>query len=163
MDANDLIRSHLNRARYLTKMLLADLTDQDLFVRPCPGANHIAWQLGHLASSEYRMIGTAFPGKMPALPAGFADKHGKQNAASDDPAAFASKEEYLRVLDEQRQGTLAILDAIVPAQLDEPAPEPLRQFVPTKGELLGMAAMHEMMHVGQFSATRRKLGKPHVF
>lgn len=163
MDAKDLIRSSLTRARYLTTMILGDVTDADLMVRVCPGANHIAWQLGHLATSEHRMFSSTFPGKMPALPADFAEKHSKQTAAADDPAGFLTKDEYLKIWDEQRQATMAILDEMDPIQLDEPTPEALRPFAPTKGELFGMATMHEVMHMGQFSATRRKLGKPHVF
>ena len=35
----------------MVPMYLGDLSDADLLVRPVPGANHIAWQIGHVISS----------------------------------------------------------------------------------------------------------------
>lgn len=163
MDAKQVIRSSLGKARWITQMLLEDLSDEDLLVRPCGGANHTAWQLGHLASSEHRMLSAAFPGKMPPLPGGFAERHDKKKSSSDNPADFCTKSEYTKVLDEQRQGTLRLLETVEAAGLDEPGPESMRKLAPTIGDLFAMAGAHELMHQGQFSVVRRKLGKPNVF
>ena len=37
--------------------MIDDLSDSDLMVRPAPGCNHIAWQLGHMISGTAQMIG----------------------------------------------------------------------------------------------------------
>ena len=70
-----LIQSNLDCANMICQSYLADLTDADLLARPAPGANHISWQLGHLLTSEHGMLEQAFPGSMPVLPAGFAEKY----------------------------------------------------------------------------------------
>src|SRR5438874_2334680 len=106
MTGHDAIRFAFKTARNLTHLLTEDLSDADLLVRPVPGANHIAWQLGHLISSEHKMIETAFPGSMPKLPAGFVEKHTPETSASDSPEAFLSKSAYLSCYEEQRSGTL---------------------------------------------------------
>src|SRR6516164_9063686 len=52
MTAKELILRAFEATRAQAKMFLADLSDADLLVRPVPGANHIAWQFGHVLCSE---------------------------------------------------------------------------------------------------------------
>ena len=52
MNAKDVIKYNLRVADMGWSTLLSDLSDADLLVRPSPAANHLAWQLGHLISSE---------------------------------------------------------------------------------------------------------------
>lgn len=163
MDSRAALKLGINGAGNVTEQYLADLTDADLLVRPVPGANHIAWQLGHLIQAENWMINLLRPGSMPDLPAGFAKQHDKSTAASDDPGAFLSKAEYLRLMKEQRAGTLKYLDSLSDADLDQPSHEKLRHFVPTVGAVLAMQGTHWMMHAGQWSVVRRKLGRPPLF
>ena len=86
MNAKDAIRIALKTNHEILKMFLSDLSDADLLVRPVPGANHIAWQLGHLVSTEGRFQ-TMVPGGTPVeLPAGFDKQHNKETAAADAPA-----------------------------------------------------------------------------
>ena len=74
---------------------LGDLDDADLLVRPVEGMNHIAWQLGHLISSERGMVEAIRPGSCPPLPEGFEANHDREDTTSDDPARFLSKDDYL--------------------------------------------------------------------
>ena len=83
----------------IAKAYLEDLSDEELLLRPVEGANHIAWQLGHLISSEHNMVEMVCPGSMPPLPDGFADAYTKETAASDEGAAFLTKVEYLKLMD----------------------------------------------------------------
>ena len=163
MNAKDVLRDGFNRARMVTGMVLGDLQNADLLVRPCEGANHIAWQLGHLISAE-RHFGEAIrPGSMPPLPDGFAEKHSKETAASNDATAFLPKEEYINLYSQQREALVDLLDKLPDSDLDKPTPEGLNRIAPTLGDLFHLAADHELMHVGQFTAVRRKLGKPVAF
>ena len=163
MNAKDVIRDGFNRARMVTNMVLGDLQDADLLVRPCDGANHIAWQLGHLIGAERHFGETIKPDSMPALPEGFSEKHSKETANSDDAAAFLPKEEYLRLYNEQREALAGLLDKLPDAELDKPTPGGLSRIAPTIGDLFHLASDHELMHVGQFTSVRRKLGKPVAF
>ncbi|HVC95518.1 MAG TPA: DinB family protein, partial [Pirellulales bacterium] len=129
-------------------------------VRPVPQANHIAWQLGHLVEAEHEMVNAARPGSMPDLPAGFKEKHTPEAAKLDDPKAFCTKAEYLELWSEQRAGTLAALDSLTDAELDKPSPV---HYVKTIGALFNMLGVHPLMHVGQWTVVRRKLGRKLLF
>lgn len=162
MTAKDLLKGSLGFARGVTTGLLGDLSDADLLVRPVPGANHIAWQLGHLIISEHQLVGMVKPGAMPALPEGFADRYKKEMSTSDSPGDFHAKEKYLALYQEQRDGTLRVLDSLSDGDLGQPTPERIQRLAPNVGMLFNLVAQHEIMHSGQYTAVRRKLGKPHV-
>ena len=163
MDAHQVIRSALARSDFVVKGYLADLTDEELLVRPVPGANHIAWQLGHLILAEHGMVDAASPGVMPPLPTGFAEKHKSDTAGLDDRSAFYAKAEYLRLYDEQRAGTLAALEKTSAADLDLPGPKATERLAATIGDLFLLQGFHWLMHTGQWAVTRRKLGRKPLF
>jgi hypothetical protein len=162
MTGKDAIRNVIDFCHHLVREYTNDLTDRDLFVRPVPGANHIAWQLGHLIAGDVHMLG-ALGRKGAALPAGFADRYTKETAASDDPAKFHPKTEYLKLADTSREVALAALAATPESDLDKPAPEEMRAYAPTIGAGLLLLGTHWLMHAGQFVPIRRKLGKPPLF
>jgi DinB superfamily len=141
---------------------LADLSDADLLVRPVEGQNHIAWQLGHLLSIEGGILDQIKPGSSPAYPDGFAEAHGRDEAAtrSDDPSRFLGKDAYLALWRAQRTATRAVLEGLSDAELDAPGPERVRRMAPTVGGTFVLFGTHALMHVGQFVGVRRKLGKP---
>jgi hypothetical protein len=163
MNAKGALQNSLASADSICTGYLNDLSDADLLVRPVPGANHIAWQLGHLIAAENGMLSETCPGSMPALPEGFKEKHTSDTAASDDRAAFLGKDEYLRLYREQRAATLKALDAVSEDDLDRPAPERLRHFVESVGGVFNMQATHWLMHAGQWAIVRRKLGRKPIF
>ncbi|MGL4549562.1 MAG: DinB family protein, partial [Gemmataceae bacterium] len=130
------VRTALKASHHLLTWFVGDLSDADLLVRPVPGANHIAWQMGHLILTE-RGMGGELPGSAyPELPAGFADQHGKGTAMADPPAGFASRAEYVEVFTAVRNATIAGRERLSEADLDRPASERLAKFAPTLGALL---------------------------
>ncbi len=161
MTAKDVIRHSMDLSRSVLTQYLADLTDEDLLIRPVPAANHTAWQLGHLIICEHGLGDMGY--EMPPLPEGFAACYTTEHAGCDDPARFHGKEAYLRILEEQRAATLAHLDALSDSDLDLEAPEEARAYAPTLGAIFNALGIHEMMHAPQISVVRRKLGKPHLF
>lgn len=160
MHVRELIKKTIDMGHFVCSSYLADLSDENLMLRPAPGVNHINWQLGHLIVAENFHSNQASGGKMPPLPAGFAEKYSKETAASDDQSAFCSKEELLRVAAEQRAGTLAALEAMSDADFDVPTGIP---YCPTKAEQLALQGTHWLMHCGQWAVVRRQLGKPPLF
>lgn len=163
MNTHQAIRMGIEGANMITMSYLNDLTDADLLVRAIPGTNHIAWQLGHLIASEHKMVEMAFPGSMPKLPDGFAEKYTTETSGSDAPEAFLSKSAYLNLYEEQRSGTLNALAKVSDADLDKPVPEPFREWLKSIGELFSMQGTHWLMHVGQWAIIRRKLGRKPLF
>ncbi len=163
MNTRDAIRLGIDSANMICQAYLGDLSDADLLVRPIPGANHTAWQLGHLLVSEHGMVEAACPGSMPALPAGFAEKYTPDTSKLDSPGAFHPKAVYLSVYEQQRAATLKALEKMTDADLDKPAPEKYASFLKTAGEVFIMQGTHWLMHAGQWAITRRKLSRKPLF
>jgi hypothetical protein len=163
MNAREAIKLSYGTPDHICRGYLADLKDSDLLVRPVPGANHIAWQLGHIIVSEYGMTEAICPGSSPPLPAGFVEKHDKKTATSDDPKAFYKKDEYLKLYDQVRAGTFKALDTVKETDFDKPGPEKFRDFCPTIASAFLLHPAHWLMHAGQWAVVRRKLGKPPLF
>lgn len=162
MQAKDAIREAARLGEMVIKAYIGDLTDAELMQRPGPGCNHVAWQLGHLIASEVSLVNMIVPGAGATLPAGFAEKHTKETTASNDPAHFYTKQQYLDAFGQCRAAALTALDNYPDADLDSPSPEPIRGLVPTMGGLFMLIATHPLMHAGQFVPIRRALGKPVV-
>jgi len=164
MTSIELLVRQITGAGEWLKMTLSDFTDADLMVRPTPGANHTMWQLGHLIAGEAKMMNMIKPGGMPELPAGFAEKFTKATAGIDDPKQFGTtKQQLLDLFAKVRTGTVAYAKSLKPEDLDKPAPEEMRGYCPTVGDVLGLQTSHVMMHMGQMQVARRKLGKPILF
>jgi hypothetical protein len=163
MTINDLLVSQLEQNLGMLQMTLADFSDADMMVRPAPGANHAAWQLGHLCRAEVNLMNLVKPGSMPELPAGFADRFDKKTATIDDPKAFVSKQELVDLLTKIRQATINVAKSISASDLDAAMPEKMQRLAKNSGEMLAMQAGHVTMHIGQFQVIRRKLGKPVLF
>ncbi len=160
MNTKDAIRSSMNISDLVLKTYLSDLSDADLMTRPGEGCNHLAWQLGHLISSEVGLLqGLGVKAKV-ELPEGFAEAHTKETCGSDDASAFRTKEEYLSAYDTVREASRAALEEYPDADFDQPSAEHFRKMFPTQGDVFNLVATHPMMHAGQFAVARRKLGKP---
>jgi hypothetical protein len=164
MNGKDAIKTALRSTGHLVNWFLSDLSDADLLVRPVPGANHLAWQLGHLIAVEHRTIEKNLPGAaLPELPAGFRDRYTRETAASDDTGAFLKKAEYQALFNNQREASITAVEQLAEADLDRPTTGPVAKLAPTVGALLLLTSYHTTLHLGQVSVVRRKLGKPVLF
>jgi len=164
MDMKHAILSTCETADFLVQAYLSDLSPHELMMRPVPGANHAAWQLGHLIAAERMLVEAGVPGSMPELPAGFAERHNKDTAGSDKPEDFLTKDEYLKLAKETRAATLKILDGLSSADLDKPVSSGrVPPFVKKVGDAFLTAGTHWIMHTGQWVVLRRKLGRPRQF
>ena len=163
MDTKTAIKTALDTANMICTSYLGDLTDEEMMHRPAPGCNHIKWQVGHLIASEHDMINQCYPGSMPELPAGFAEKYNKETSKSDDASAFDSKEDLMKLYETQRAGTLNLLGKIADEDLSKEGPEAIRSYAPTFGAAFLMQDAHWMMHAGQWAVIRRQLGREPLF
>lgn len=163
MTAMNLLADICQRSLETLKMSLADFSEADMLVRPCAGANHAAWQVGHLIASEAYMVNACQAGATIELPGGFAERFNGKTAGVDDPAKLASKAELLELFAKVRGATVAWMRSLDEAALDRPGPERLRVAAPTVGHTAALVAQHLSMHLGQIQVIRRKLGKPVLF
>ncbi len=160
MKAVEPIKYSIDMSSQICQGTLADLTDAEMLHRPAPACNHINWQVGHLIVAEHGLISKEFPGALPPLPAGFAEKYTSETSKVDDPKKLATKAELLAVAEKQHAAGLAALAKLSDSDLDRK----LEGWTPNVGALF-QAAMgsHWMMHVGQWSVIRRQLGRPPMF
>ena len=162
MNANEAIRTTMSLSSMVLTSYVNDLTDAELMHRPAPDCNHLAWQLGHLISSECGLLNSIVPGAAPELPVGFEKNHSKENKESNDPKLFCTKAEYLSLQEKVRAATEKALAQQSAEDFDKPSPESWRQMFPRAGDIWCLIATHGLMHAGQFVPVRRALGKPVV-
>lgn len=163
MTISEAAAASLQQSLGMVNMTLADFSDADLLVRPCPGANHTAWQLGHLTVSEVHLGAMMKPDAVAKLPDSWEKIFSKETSSKDDAAFFPKKAELLAELAKVRAATVALVKSLTPAELEMATGERMRDFAPTWTALSMMLTQHTMMHVGQFQVIRRKLGKPILF
>jgi hypothetical protein len=164
MNGPDVIRTTLTQTQNMMNRYLEDLSDADLLVRPVPGANHIAWQFGHLISSEpYLAKFAPFGAVYPEFPAGFDERHQKAAAAQDPPHGYSTKTQYLDLFNKTRRATIDAVGKLTDADLDQKVEGDMAKFTATRGALLLLISNHTFMHAGQITVVRRKLGKPVLF
>src|SRR5262245_18395004 len=95
MNGKDAIKTARTSTQDLLARYLSDLSDADLLVRPVPGANYIALQVGHVIASDVHLIREQLPSAAyPELPGAFGEKHRIGNAG-ESTEGFAGKSHYL--------------------------------------------------------------------
>jgi len=133
MTGVDVIRTALQSTQQLLNWFLGDLADADLLVRPTPGANHIAWQMGHLIRSEIGLVKEQLPDAVfPPMPEGFDKQHGKETQAAEPPAGFLPKARYLELFNSVRQATIAAVGKLSDADLDRPTAGTMARIAPDR-------------------------------
>jgi hypothetical protein len=160
MGPKDVIRNTLDTSDFIIKAYVNDLSDEELRMVPVEGMHPIALQLGHLIVAERMFQEFVEPGSAAPLPDGFAEAHDIKKPAG---SGFKSKDEYIKLWDEQRAGTKALLDRVKDAELGDNRNGTLPPWAPTVGAALNIAGLHAINHSGQFVAVRRKLNKPIAF
>ncbi|MGH7169010.1 MAG: DinB family protein [Gemmataceae bacterium] len=163
MNGSKVIETALASTQHMVNWYVNDLSDGDLLVRPTAGANHIAWQLGHLIATETRLARQVPGMSYPGLPAGFEEQHAQGMATQESTQGFLGKQQYVDLFNQTREATKAGAAKLSDADLDRPTEGQMASFAPTLAALLILVANHTMMHAGQFSVVRRKLGKPVLF
>jgi hypothetical protein len=162
MGPKDVIRNGLDTSDFVLKSYLNDLSDEDLRLIPVPGMHSIALQLGHLINAERMFQEMVEPDSAPPLPDGFSEAHDIKKA-DETGSGFKSKDEYVKLWDEQRAGVKALLDRLDESDLADTRDGKLPPWAPTVSAALNMVGMHALMHLGQFVAVRRQLNKPIAF
>lgn len=173
---HDLLMHPMDHAReVLVKML--DATSREHWRhQPIPGANHVAWTLGHLAWTDDLILRTV-AGTASELPGGKAwdarfawgttPASGPAPGPASEPASAAddgpSEDELRAVCDERRDALRRWFSALPVERFTEAPPKELAGWCPAYGMLPAVIAHHEGMHTGQLQVIRRSLDLPPVF
>jgi len=126
---------HIEFARKYSRSLLDGLSDDDWFWSPEKFTTHIAWQVGHLAMSQYGLT--------------LYQQRGRNLEVDKQLMSSKVRKLFMR-------GTKPVPER--DAYPDEEIGPPHAAFATRYGALL-FAADHEMIHSGQIGMLRRLMGK----
>lgn len=162
-----LLRDNLGFARGYTIELLGDIPVSDWFRMPegCP--SHIAWQVGHLALAEARLVVNRAGGR-DFFADGLMDESyltlfGRTSPADGNAAKYPSADEIRRVLDRVHAAALQTLESLSDDDLETHSPGPEHRFCRTKFDFIRWCSHHEFLHTGQIGLIRRLLGHAPVW
>ena len=140
------------------KMLVNDLSTDQMCQQPHGVINHPAWSLGHLAVSEGRLcklLGVESP-----VPEGWEKTFRTGGTPSAKTGSYPSRDELVSVLAELHERVGKAVSAADQETLERAHPdEGARSYFPTVGDMaLFLMTSHEMDHLGQIAAWRRAMG-----
>jgi len=157
----ELARKQIEFARNYTLSLLEGLSDSDWFRVPGGGLTHIAWQVGHLAASQYLLTLFRLRGKREEdtrfIAKPFLQAFGKGSTPNPKSASSHSLEEIRATFHGVYQQMLQELPKYADSELTKTVIEPYAVCNTLLGSLL-FCAQHEMLHAGQIGLLRRRLG-----
>lgn len=154
---------HIEFARNYSRSLLDGLEDEDWFWSPDQFTTHIAWQVGHLAMSEYgltlfRQRGRDLSVDQQLMSSKFRKLFMRGTRPIADRSAYPEPAEILAVLDRVHAQMRIEIVGFDGSGLDEPLDPPHAAYATRYGALL-FAGDHEMIHSGQIGMLRRLMGK----
>jgi hypothetical protein len=154
-------------ARGYTVPLLDSIPEADWFTMPAGCPTHVAWQVGHLAMAEARLIVERVGGRKIVeegiLPAENLRLFGRQSVPDPDPGRHPSPAEIRAVFDGVHPLALQILRDTRDDDLDTIVAGSPHRFCRTKLDYARWVSAHEMLHVGQMALLRRLLGHKAVW
>ena len=149
-------------ARDYTLAHLETLQADDWFRQPSDGVTHIAWQVGHLAMAQYRLVqertyGIALDEQL--IPQFYFSLFGRDSVPSAIPGDYPPADEIRAVFNRVHRHAMELLaeSSIAEADLDSPI-HGQHKFVRTKSEALLWCGQHEMLHAGQIGLIKRLIG-----
>lgn len=146
--------------RYTLELLEA--TPQELwFEMPDGLPTHVAWQVGHVAVSQYGLLMFRIRGREPddldLIPGTFRKAYGRGGKPKPGSDNQPGPSEFLDRLQKVHDQALKELNQTDPAVLLEPVDMPYAVYPIKLGAIL-FCPIHEQLHSGQIGVLRRALG-----
>ncbi|WP_167568574.1 DinB family protein [Brevibacillus migulae] len=138
------ILSTMNIARQMTLGKIVSISEDLFSVQPQPFNNTIAWNLGHIAATFDGLVFRAITGSN-RLPQDFIAMFKGGTRPSDWTQTPPSKAELVDILKQQMNEANEYFAGNMDQVLEKPLQ--IRDFkLETAGDVIGFAAIHEMMH-----------------
>jgi hypothetical protein len=156
--AESMVYAWDNQLRYALA-LLADLSEEQMVLRPGGNMNHPAWIIGHVSlyhpAAVAMLGGEAFADPKDNRPFGFAGQ-----GPVDDVAAYGGKQ---TILERFTAGHEEVAQALLGATANDAKRRPslprwAEQYPTVEFMLPDLLIFHESMHIGQISTWRRAAG-----
>lgn len=128
---------------------------------PAGAKTHVAWQVGHLAVSQYglmlfRQRGRA-EGDIELMPGWLRKRYGRGSIPPAVPNEIPTKSELLSILAKIHDASMETVAGLSAEQLAEPTEMPFACYPIKLGALL-FCPLHESIHAGQIGLLRRLHG-----
>ena len=157
----DAVLGQVDFARKYTLGLLESVPEELWSIIPNGASSHIAWQVGHLAVSQYglmlfRQRGRA-EGDLELMPGWLRKRFGRGSVPPTDASEIPAKATLLDCLEKIHVASMAALPSFSAEQLLESTEMPYAVHPIKLGALL-FCPMHEAIHAGQIGILRRMHG-----
>ncbi len=157
----DLLLKQTDWARQYTIQLIDSIPEKLWYVQPSGLKTHVAWQVGHLAVSQYGLMLFRQRGRMPGdlelMPGWLRKQFGRGTTPSESADGMPTPTDLLAMLNNinvQAHAEVSLLNA---EQLAEPTEMPFTAYPIKLGALL-FCPLHESIHAGQLGLLRRLHG-----
>ena len=161
LQSRDLILKQTKWARQYTRQLIDSIPEPLWYVQPQGLKTHVAWQVGHLAVSQYGLMLFRQRGRMPGdleiMPGWLRKQFGRGTIPSDSAESMPQPSELLAMLDKIDLQAHAEAATLTAEQLQEPIDMPYAAYPIKLGALL-FCPLHESIHAGQLGLLRRLHG-----
>lgn len=162
ISVKEMLLAQLGTGEYLFDKFTSDLSDAEYFKVPAANTNHVAWNIGHIATSEDSMVAAVTGGSMKFSQ----DLHkmfGGSSECFEDAAKYPSRGEIDEMRQNARANAIEQIKMFDEAKWNDPAPQgwPTDLF-PTLGSVWALLATHQFWHIGQITVCRQTLGKSRV-
>ena len=148
-------------ARSYTLQLLETTPRDRWFEMPAGLPTNIAWQVGHLAVSQYGLLMFRIRGRatddLDLIPGRFRKAYSRQSVPKSDTEAQMSADELFERLNLVHEKAMAELVNVSGETLLESVDMPYAAY-PTKLGAILFCPLHEHIHSGQIGVLRRALG-----
>jgi len=132
-----------------------------LYELPARLPTNVAWQVGHLAVSQYGLLLFRIRGRQPEdlelIPGKFRKAYGRGSSPRPDPDGQPTPAELRQRLEQVHQAAMDQLAETSADVLLEPVDMPYAAYPIKLGAIL-FCPLHEHIHAGQIGLLRRALG-----
>ncbi len=161
LSGRDLILQQMKWARQYTRQLIDSIPESLWYKQPAGLKTHVAWQVGHLAVSQYGLMLFRQRGRMPGdlelMPGWLRKQFGRGTIPSESAEGMPAPTELLAMLEKIDHQAHAEVATLTAEQLGEPTEMPYTAYPIKLGALL-FCPIHESIHAGQLGLLRRLHG-----
>jgi hypothetical protein len=157
--------AQIDFSRRYTRELLDATPREHWFTQPAGAPTHIAWQVGHLAVSQYGLLMFRIHGRrdsdLDLIPSKFRKSFARGSSPASESITQMTAEQLVEKFDEVYRQAISGLQGLDVNVLLEPVDMPYAGY-PTKLGAILFCPLHEQIHAGQIGLIRRLLGLPSV-
>jgi hypothetical protein len=152
-------------ARRYTLQLLESTPEEIWYTKPSGLPTNIAWQVGHLAVSQYGLMlfrqRGRHPGDLDLMPGWLRKQFGRGSSPPDLSEKAPTPSSLLERLDKINEQAMQEVQQLPAETLGEATEMPYTAYPIKLGALL-FCPLHESLHAGQIGVLRRAHGLPPV-